>query len=207
MSSYMMHLAISNNVKKKLHLTDNFLYGSILPDILKEEGQDRNINHYIKEEIINGSIRRLPDISKAIEDMNKFQNKEIAMGYIAHLIEDYIWFSVYIPSYVDKINDEEYIYLKDGVRHTGEEFTKTIYSDYTNTNEYALKLMEENLEDLKNRLKDKTQNNIEKDIIQNGIYVKEGLNIADNILMTKESIDSYIEITTNEVEKLMNKLI
>lgn len=206
MSSYMMHLAISNNVKKKLHLTDNFLYGSILPDILKEEGQERKLNHYLKEETINGSIRRLPDISKAIGDIDKFENKEIALGYIAHLIEDYIWFSVYIPSYVEE-KEDKCIYLKDNSVHSIQEFRKDIYSDYASSNKYISDLMKENTEELKNRLEKVANIKERKEKVKECISVNKSNNIQNNIFMTKESIDSYIEIATKEVEKVISRII
>ena len=135
MGSYMMHLAISDKVKKKLKLSDEFVYGSILPDILKEEGQDRDATHYIKEKVIKGKVQRLPDISMAIENIEILGNKEVALGYVAHLIEDYIWFSIYIPSYAEK-NADKYIYLKDNFLHTEQEFYDNIYLDYSNLNKY-----------------------------------------------------------------------
>lgn len=206
MGSYMMHLAVSNNVKKKLKLSDDFLYGSLLPDILKEEGQDRKINHYLKEETINGSIRRLPDISRAIGDIDKFENKEIALGYIAHLIEDYIWFSVYIPSYVEE-KEDKCIYLKDNSVHSIQEFRKDIYSDYESSNKYILGYMKENIEELKNRLEKIADTKERKEKVKECMSVNKLKNIKNNIFMTKESIDSYIEIATKEVERIISKLI
>ena len=206
MGSYMMHLAVSNKVKKKLKLSDNFLYGSLLPDILKEEGQDRKVNHYLKEEIINGKIKRFPDIPKVIKDLDKFENKEIALGYLAHLIEDYIWFSVYIPSYV-KEGNKECIYLKDNTIHTIEEFRKDIYADYERSNEYILDYIKENVQDLKDRLEKIADTKERKEKIKSCINTKNASNIQNNTFMTKESIDSYIEIATKEVEKIISGLI
>lgn len=206
MGSYMMHLAVSNKVKKKLNLSDNFLYGSLLPDILKEEGQDRRINHYLKEEIINGNTKRLPDIPKVIKDLKKFENREIALGYLAHLIEDYIWFSVYIPSYV-KEGNKECIYLKDNSIHSVQEFRKDIYEDYERSNEYILNIMEEDLESLKNNLIKIADTLERKEWVKNRILVQKCTNMQENILIAKESLDSYFKITTAEVEKVINKLI
>lgn len=206
MGSYMMHLAVSNKVKKKLNLSDNFLYGSLLPDILKEEGQDRRINHYLKEEIINGNTKRLPDIPKVIKDLEKFENGEIALGYLAHLIEDYIWFSVYIPSYVEE-KEDSCIYLKDNSIHTIEEFRKDIYADYERSNEYILNIMEEDLESLKNNLIKIADTLERREWVKNRILVQKCTNMQENILIAKESLDSYFKITTAEVEKVINKLI
>lgn len=205
MSSYMMHLCVSNNVKKKLNLTDDFLYGSLLPDILKEEGQDRNINHYIKKVLVNGEIKKLPDVSKAIMDINKFKNKQIGLGYIAHLIEDYIWFSIYIPSYAEE-KEGRYIYIKDNSIHSLEEFNKDIYSDYINSNEYILSFMKENIKDLKTRLIKIADTPKRKANIEKWLNIPHANGINNNIFMTKESINSYIETATREVEKVILKL-
>lgn len=206
MGSYMMHLAVSNKVKKKLKLSDDFLYGSLLPDILKEEGQDRNINHYLREQIIEGNSSWLPDISRAIGDIDKFENKEIALGYIAHLIEDYIWFSVYIPSYAEE-KEDKCIYLKDNSAHTLKEFDEDIYSDYNNSNAYILSLIKEDINDLKNRLINIADTKVRRKNIEKWINIPHGNGINTNIFITKESIDSYIEMATKEVERVISKLI
>ena len=137
MSSYMMHMCISNLVKNRLNLTDKFVFGSILPDNLKSITGDRRTTHYLQEVIIDGEQRRLPDISRAIKGLH-IQDKEIRLGYIAHLVEDFIWFNEYIPAYATELENNQIKYLADDSIHTGNEFRQDIYSDYTNSNAYVV---------------------------------------------------------------------
>ena len=104
MSSYIMHICTSDIVKRKLNLTDKFVYGSALPDILKEISQDRNGTHYIQKVIVNGEKRNLPNIQNAINSL-QIEDKEIKMGYIAHLLEDLIWFNEFIPRYAKDLGN------------------------------------------------------------------------------------------------------
>ena len=81
MSSYIMHMCISDIVKRKLNLTYKFVYGSILPDVIKSITGDRDITHFIKHVIVDGDRRSLPDLQKAINDL-KIEDNEIRIGYI-----------------------------------------------------------------------------------------------------------------------------
>lgn len=106
MGSYLMHLYVSNKVKEKLGLSTKFLYGSVKPDIIKTINNDRQGSHYIKVVNISGEIRELPDISKAIKSVMKLEcDNEIKLGYIAHLVQDYIWFNNYIPRFASKTEE------------------------------------------------------------------------------------------------------
>lgn len=97
MSSYIMHMCVSDIVKRKLNLTDKLIYVSILPDVLKTINKDRAGTHYLEKVVIDGDIRNLPVIQRAIDSLD-IQDTEIRMGYIAHLVEDLIWFNKYVPS-------------------------------------------------------------------------------------------------------------
>ena len=46
MSSLIMHVCISNIIRQKYDYGYDFLFGSIMPDILKEAGEDKNKVHY-----------------------------------------------------------------------------------------------------------------------------------------------------------------
>lgn len=54
MSSLKMHLAISEEVRKELNLSDDFILGSVLPDIIKMIIKDRKKTHFEDiEDIVN----------------------------------------------------------------------------------------------------------------------------------------------------------
>lgn len=208
MSSYMMHLCISNKVKEKLNLTNEFLYGSILPDVVKQAGEPRNINHYIERVEINGKERDLPNIQKAIKEVVVGKNKEQELGFIAHLIEDYIWFREYIPAYAEKTQEGKLVYIKDNSIHTSDEFKEDIYSDYTNSNYYVQCIIgEEKVKDIKKQLMDIANPDEYKRIVDEGIRFTPKSDLTNNTFMTKESIDTYIYQATNEVEKVISKLL
>ena len=125
MSSYIMHMCISDIVKRKLNLTYKFVYGSILPDVIKSITGDRDITHFIKHVIVDGDRRSLPDLQKAINDL-KIEDNEIRIGYIAHLLEDLIWFNDFIPAYAKDFGDNTIQYLKDNSIHTQDEYRDDI---------------------------------------------------------------------------------
>ena len=131
-------MCVSDIVKRKLNLTDKFICGSILPDVLKTINKDRAGTHYLEKVVIDGDIRNLPVIQRAI-DSRDIQDTEIRMGYIAHLVEDLIWFNKYVPSYAKKISEDEMRYIVDENVHTLQEFRENMYMDYSNSSEYITK--------------------------------------------------------------------
>lgn len=89
MSSLKMHIAISKKVKEELQLGDLFLVGSILPDVLKLILHERKLSHFEIDQNI--------DLNKFLLLQDNFN--EIVLGYYAHLIEDKIWFELYMNRY------------------------------------------------------------------------------------------------------------
>ncbi|MBR2833833.1 MAG: hypothetical protein IKE75_05365 [Bacilli bacterium] len=89
MPSWSIHLSIANEVKKKLKLTDEFIVGNIMPDILVgymvENPSiiiDKNTSHFSdgKPPTIN--------IDKFIKKYKKNLNHPLVQGYLSHLIAD-----------------------------------------------------------------------------------------------------------------------
>ena len=206
MSSYIMHMCVSQKVKEKLGLTDKFIYGSVLPDIIKSVTGDRDGTHYIEIVHIDGEIRCLPKINTAINELN-IKDKEIRLGYIAHLIEDYIWFNEYIPSYAKKINEEQVRYLFDDSVHTNEEFRDVMYSDYSNCNKYIANKYNVDFNQLLGKILEQIVDKKEKQIVLECTKCLENQDITKNMFMTKESIDSYINRCTEIVEKEIKKIL
>lgn len=93
MGSIMMHLCISEKIGKKYGFGNNFLIGCTLPDIYKKTTMSRSESHYLRDFVVDdGSILKLPDLPKFIDDNKTKLNDEITLGYFAHLVEDYNWF-------------------------------------------------------------------------------------------------------------------
>lgn len=206
MSSYIMHMCVSDIVKRKLNLTDKFIYGSILPDILKTINNDRQGTHYLMETNVDGTKRNLPVVDKAISELD-IEDFEIKLGYIAHLVEDLIWFNDFIPTFAKKLGNNKYMYLKTGEVKSGQDFTKDIYSDYANCGAYVIQNTNTDMDTLKKSVSSYiTEDNFLNFMLENTEYTKIS-DIQKNHFMTKECIDKYIERATKAVEKIVLELI
>ena len=103
MSSFKMHVAISEKVRSELNYSNLFILGSVLPDIIKLIVKDRTSTHFEN----NNSI----DLEKYILAQDNLKN-ELVVGYYAHLIEDKIWFESYLDKKYRKFKEysDEKIY-------------------------------------------------------------------------------------------------
>ncbi len=206
MSSYIMHICISDIIKRKLNLTDKFVYGSILPDNIKSVTGDRDKTHYIKKVIIDGEKRNLPDIQKAIEEV-QIEDKEIRLGYIAHLVEDLIWFNEFIPTYATVWENNKIQYLKDNSVHTNDEYRDTMYLDYSNSSSYVVDKCGVDIQSLLSSIINIAESEQHKKLIIDNTDYPMNVDLTVNTFMTKESIDKYIEVCTKEVEKIITSLM
>lgn len=206
MSSYIMHMCISNMVKEKLNLTEKFVYGSILPDVIKMKTGDRTKTHFLSKVKVKDCVRNLPVIDKAVHEL-EIEDKEIKLGYIAHLVEDLIWFNDFIPTFATKIGDGKYKYLKTGEIKEAKDFTIDMYSEYLNSGAYVItstntdiKMLKENVE------KCFEDDKCIKFMLDNIKYTKIS-DISKNNFMTKECIDKYIIRAKKSVEKIVLELM
>lgn len=206
MSSYIMHICVSDIVKRKLKLTDKFVYGSILPDNIKSITGDRAGTHYIDRVIVDGDRRSLPNIQRAINDVD-IQDKEIRIGYIAHLVEDFIWFNQFISTYARDLGENKIQYLKDNSIHSTDEYRDVMYADYSRSSDYVVNKCEVNITKLLASIENIAENEHHKKLILDNTLYKVNSNIGENKFMTKESIDKYIEVCTKEVEKVVLELM
>lgn len=87
MSSLKMHIAISKKIKEDFNLSSIFLLGAILPDIIKLIIGNKETTHFEKQGII--------DLDEFISKQKNLEN-EFVLGYYAHLIEDKIWYELYM---------------------------------------------------------------------------------------------------------------
>lgn len=213
MGSFNMHIAISKNIKEKFSFGDEFILGTVLPDLYKILLGNRKLTHFEKK--IGKEF--LPDIEKFCKDY-KNKKSEVVYGYLAHLIQDKVWFKEYNNKrYVQKIEDGKYYkYLKDDTIHKKEEYINDMYTDYSIiskylTGKYSLKREETNEKIKKCVLENK--NILEKEELINLIDTK----IIDyssmynpnnpSTFLTEEEMDKYYEETTIEVEKILKQFI
>lgn len=92
MASAVIHLAVANEINKKLNRDKSqLLIGAIAPDISKFIGEDKTKSHFLKELDSN-----IPDIESFL---NKYKNNltdDFVMGYFIHLYTDYLWFKYFV---------------------------------------------------------------------------------------------------------------
>jgi len=96
-----VHLAIANEVNKKLKLKNDsdFLVGNIAPDAIhmreRTTQEDKHITHLnIKD--INEEIKMKHDVCAFFSDEIKtedIRHNTFTLGYCSHLITDYYWFN------------------------------------------------------------------------------------------------------------------
>ena len=208
MSSIISHVYISNILKEKYKLGDEFLYGAILPDILHKAipAQRREMTHYLRHGILYGSEGNYPDIERfIIENTEILPKSQMMQGYLAHLIEDMIWFSIYIPRMTIEKDKKTIIYKKDNSVHTDDEFRNDIYSDYTIMDRYLLKKTDLNIEKLqKEFLAISDDINLKSTIKENfKLFDLRGENL---ILISLDMLEEYISASLEKVSLVLDKI-
>ena len=93
MPCWTIHLGVATKLNEKYKLNkDQFLYGSILPDVLDTNPFGRNFTHFFgtkyhdlcKEEIIT-------DVEKFKETYQDRLDQDLILGYYVHLLTDYFY--------------------------------------------------------------------------------------------------------------------
>lgn len=208
MSSIISHIYISNILKEKYNLNNEFLYGAMLPDILTlaVNFKTKTITHYLRHGILNGSEGDYPDIEKFINENKSILPKNLILqGYLAHLIEDMIWYSISIPKMAIKKENTTIIYTKDNSIHTEEEFSKDIYSDYPIIDRYLLKNSNININLLKNEfLQISDDEGLKKAIKEN--FKLFDLRKDKLILISKDIFKYYIDTSLEKVSLVLDKI-
>ncbi len=205
MSSIIMHLYISQKVQNELNLSNEFLAGSILPDMIKIKTQKRDETHYIKE--YNDGKKRLPDLDKFINNNKDKLKDEITIGYYAHLIEDKIWFDKYVDSFAKCIDKENILYLSDNTIHNNEEFRKDIYSDYTSVDSYLVKQSNMDLNKIRLELKKHLKSYNMDEVIDENIVIPTDINNKKINFISQECLYKYINESIEEVRKKVIELL
>ena len=207
MSSIISHIYMGNILKQKYNLNDEFLYGSIMPDVLTRtiDGQNKVITHYLRHGILYGSEGDYPDIERFLNE-NKYilPNSIMMQGYVSHLIEDMLWFSVYIPSIATK-SDGKIIFNKDNSIHTDSEFKSAIYSDYPLIDRYLLKKSNLNILNLREEFLRFTDDEKLKDSIKDNFKLFD-IQEKELILLSIDKFEEYMERAINKVSLVLDQI-
>ena len=137
MGSAVMHLYISSKVKEKYGYNDEFLLGSVLPDIYKKTKMDRAKSHFLTDVKDGKKSYELPDVERFMKANKSKTDNEITLGYLAHLVEDKVWFKSIADDYVRYLgvdeNGNKTFGFKDEdfkIPHSEEEMKDEMYKDY-----------------------------------------------------------------------------
>ena len=206
MSSIIIHLCISEIIKQKNNFSDEFLVGAIAPDIYKKYNSNRDSTHYITIINNNGKIKKLPDIEAFLEK-NKDEKSEFLLGYLAHLIEDRIWFDKYVPLFADSINENKVMFKKDNSIHTDAEFSTEMYLDYSDEDRYILSKVPINIEEIRETSKRYFNNEELNIILDNQVKLFDNIEDRENCFLTDEIIEEYIDDCIKECEKILSNII
>lgn len=174
MASFNIHLSIAhkyiekNNIKEK----NDFLRGSIAPDLEKDDKKSHYCGYRNKNDIIN-------NLENKVLLINYLKENEIKniydRGVFLHLITDYLFFNTFF--------EKDYL-----LKITYEDFCKDLYYSYSHTNKYLKEKYK--IEDEK--YCKEIEDNIKKD--------QQEKNMDDSIrrnILPYKKLDEFIEKVSN----------
>ena len=203
MSSLIMHVCISNIIRQKYDYGYEFLFGSIMPDILKEAGEDKNKIHYRTNHDYS-----LYEIDKFVKEKLVKDRSEYNLGYLSHLIQDK-FLTKYTNAKIKETNidNQEYItYLFDNNSlHKKQEFLDLIHNDYAILDEYLMKKYEINLDYLTKRIL-RVNKDVKYDpIIEKELEIHEIIPDSTMKLFTILDIEQYIRECLAEYDRYLEE--
>lgn len=206
MASTMIHVAIANEINKKIGRDYNkILIGAIAPDLSKIIGKRKEKSHFIP--IMYSDI---PDVSLFLKKYKKYLKDDFVLGYFIHIYTDYLWFKYFIP----EIYSYGLIKKLDGtiVRCTQRQMINYIYSDYTNLNiqlideyELNLKIFYNDLPKLKYIIDEIEMNKLNLLIDKISLIIantKERKEYVFDITNIKQFIDISVKLILAKIEEL-----
>ena len=205
MASSMIHIAVANEINKKLKRDKTkLLIGTIAPDISKRIGETKKKSHFLD---FGDDI---PNLDHFLKKYKNNLSDDFVLGYYIHLYTDYLWFKYFVPEIVDK----NLITKLEGtiVPCTGEMMSLYIYNDYTNMNvqlldEYDLdlKIFYNPIPELSNIIEEIPMDKINIIVDAAGKIVEDTKVHKDmvfDISNIKQFVSTSTELILSELEKL-----
>lgn len=202
MASSMIHIAVANEINKKINRDKSkLLIGTIAPDISKLIGETKEKTHFQDR---NDNI---PNLDKFLDKYKENLNDDFVLGYYIHLITDYLWYKYFMT----EIENKNMITKLNGqiVKCNGQMFTQYVYNDYTDLNiklidkyNLDLKIFYNNIPNLENIIKEIPMDKISIIVNKTGEIIensKESKNFVFNI----ENVEQFIQTST---ELILGKL-
>lgn len=203
MSSLIMHICVSNVIKQKYDYGYEFLYGSIMPDILKISGEDKNKIHYRTNENYS-----LYEIDKFVKEKLQREKNEYNLGYLSHLIQDKL-----LANYTNKkiketkIDSQEYItYLFDNNSlHKKQEFLDLIHNEYSIIDDYLIRKYALNIDYILKRILRVNKEEKYEKIIQNELKIHDIIPESHLKIFSILDIEQYIRECVNEFDRYIEE--
>lgn len=148
MASYIIHIAIAQEVNKELKKDKSkILIGSIAPDISKLVGESKKNSHFQDSE-----VNFIPNLEKFLNKYKKYLNDDFVLGYYIHLYTDYLWFKYFIP----EIFKDNKLKKLDGtiIEVNKETKLKYLYEDYSKLNKKIIEKYNIDLDIFINKIPD-----------------------------------------------------
>lgn len=151
-----MHLCMASRLRDKFHLDNQFMLGQVLPDLMVAKGNTSTQTHYLREYVVDGFLKRLPDMERFERENGEALMKQdpITLGYYAHLLQDKIWYQDFISQYAKYMPvDRNLVFdLWQEKPIPLSEFNKRIYHDYAHVDRYQLENLGYSVEQFKQEL-------------------------------------------------------
>ena len=207
MASSMIHIAVANEINKKLkRKRKDLLIGTIAPDISKLIGETKKKSHFLETD---NDIPRLDWFLVRYKDN---LDDDFVLGYYIHLYTDYLWFKHFIP---EIYNEEKNLIKKlDGtiVNCHGHMAEIYIYNDYTNLNkevveQYKLDLsfLYNDIPEFEEIIKEAHMNHLDK-IINKAREIYEESKVHKDYVFDMDNINNFISLSVKLIESDLRDL-
>ncbi len=106
MGSRVMHYAITHEISQRLSCSNvmRLHLGGLAPDLTHPTYAPKALTHFV--EIISSGKRRV-HYQRFIHDYKDFMNDAFYIGYLSHLIADYIWYETMYYKYIRPLAEED----------------------------------------------------------------------------------------------------
>ena len=208
MASSMIHIAVANELNKKLNRDKSkLLIGTIAPDISKLIGESKRITHFVNDETESDSI---PDLDLFLKKYKNKINDDFVLGYYIHLFTDYLWFKYFLT----EIWTEDMITKLDGtvVKCEGRMALQYIYNDYTNLNinliddyNLDLKIFYNEIPEIENIITEIPMNKLFL-IVDKAGKIIENTKVHKDMVFNMKNVHKFIETTIDLITDNLKEL-